>query len=96
MELPGDVLQIIKEYSMPTTRPDWRSLHLMTSERFHLSAAQTINRTFPQSVFEMVQQNGFKYNMEYYNGLPYIDYIYVPNGTTASGCPIYLAINVPF
>jgi hypothetical protein len=24
MELPDDVLKIIKEYSMPITRPDWR------------------------------------------------------------------------
>jgi hypothetical protein len=83
MELPDDVLRIIKDFSHPLTRPDWRSLHIMSSERFHLSVAQTINRTFPRSVFEMVNDNdtGFKYNMEYYDGLPYIDYIYVPNGT---------------
>lgn len=89
-ELPDDVLHIINEFSQPLTRPDWRSLHLMTSLSFHLSVAQTINRTFPRSVFEMVNQNdtGFKYNLEYYNGIPYIEYIYVPNGTT----PLY----VPF
>ena len=89
-ELPDDVLHIINDFSQPLTRPDWRSLHLMTSLSFHLSAAQTINRTFPRSVFEMVNQNdtGFKYNLEYYNGVPYIEYIYVPNGTT----PLY----VPF
>lgn len=29
MELPEDVLKIIKEYSMPITRPDWRTLHIM-------------------------------------------------------------------
>ena len=29
MELPEEVLQIIKEYSMPLTRPDWRTLHKM-------------------------------------------------------------------
>lgn len=26
MDLPDDVVQIIKEYSMPMTRPDWRTL----------------------------------------------------------------------
>ena len=31
MELPVDVLKIIKEYSMPVTRPDWRTLHKMPS-----------------------------------------------------------------
>jgi hypothetical protein len=96
LELPDDVLQIIKDYSMPITRPDWRSLHVMPHERFILSAAQTINRTLPQSVFEMIQRNGFKYNMEYYNGIPYIDYIYVPNGTTTTGWPVYIAVPVPF
>jgi len=34
MELPEDVLQIIKEYSMPVTRPDWRTLHIMSYDRF--------------------------------------------------------------
>ena len=29
MELPEDVLVNIKEYSMPLTRPDWRTLHKM-------------------------------------------------------------------
>lgn len=45
----------------------------------------------------MIQRNGFKYNVEYYyNDIPYIDYIYVPNGTTETGWPVYTAIPVPF
>jgi len=32
MILPDDVLSIIKEYSQPLTRPDWRRLHIMTQE----------------------------------------------------------------
>ena len=28
-DLPEDILKIIKEYSMPVTRPDWRTLHKM-------------------------------------------------------------------
>jgi hypothetical protein len=32
MELPDDVLQIIKEYAQPITRPDWKSLHKMPLE----------------------------------------------------------------
>ena len=27
MELPDDVLQLIREYSKPLTRPDWRTLN---------------------------------------------------------------------
>ena len=34
MELPHDVVKIIKEYAMPVTRPDWRTLHMMTYEAF--------------------------------------------------------------
>lgn len=34
MELPTDVLAIIKEYSRPITRGDWRTLHVMTDDRF--------------------------------------------------------------
>jgi hypothetical protein len=34
MELPDDVLQIIRDYSMPLTRSDWRTLHIMPYVRF--------------------------------------------------------------
>ena len=34
LELPDDVLQIIKEYSRPLTRPDWRTLHKMPEETY--------------------------------------------------------------
>lgn len=35
MELPPEIVAIIKEYSMPCTRPDWRTLHKFTETRFH-------------------------------------------------------------
>jgi hypothetical protein len=34
MELPEDVLQIIRDYSMPITRPDWRTLHIMPYNKY--------------------------------------------------------------
>jgi hypothetical protein len=34
MELPDDVLRLVNEYSMPLTRPDWRTLHIMTYHQF--------------------------------------------------------------
>ena len=30
MNLPDDVLLLIKEYSMPVTRPDWRTIRVMS------------------------------------------------------------------
>ena len=35
MELPDDIVQIIREYSKPLTRPDWRTMHLMKAIRLH-------------------------------------------------------------
>jgi hypothetical protein len=35
MELPEDVCKLIREYSQPITRPDWRRLHIMPKLRFH-------------------------------------------------------------
>ena len=32
MELPSDVLSIIKEYSKPITRSDWRTVHKFTQD----------------------------------------------------------------
>ena len=34
MELPDDVIALIKEYSMPITRPDWRTAPVMSNDRF--------------------------------------------------------------
>ena len=35
MELPDDVLQHIREYAKPMTRPDWRKLHIMKQYTLH-------------------------------------------------------------
>ena len=43
MELPDDVLRLVKEYAMPITRPDWRKLHRMDEYKFHLDIAYTYN-----------------------------------------------------
>jgi len=46
MELPDDVLAIIKEYARPVTRPDWRTLHIMPqSEYIKILKEHTILRS---------------------------------------------------
>ena len=35
MYFPEDVVIIIREFSQPITRPDWRTLHIMTINKFH-------------------------------------------------------------
>ena len=34
MELPDDIIHIIREYSKPLTRPDWRTLDVMSDFKF--------------------------------------------------------------
>ena len=48
MELPQDVLSIIKEYSMPITRPDWKTLHWMTNKHFYLELIKLKDNWFQQ------------------------------------------------
>ena len=35
MYFPKDVIIIIREFSQPITRPDWRKLHIMTTHKFN-------------------------------------------------------------
>ena len=37
LELPDDVLAIIKEYAQPLTRPDWRTLHKMPFDKYYVA-----------------------------------------------------------
>ena len=46
MELPEDILQIIREYSKPVTRPDWRSMHLMRQYTLHIEFERQMFRRF--------------------------------------------------
>jgi len=34
MEFPDDILRLIKEYSRPISRPDWRTLHKMPYNKY--------------------------------------------------------------
>jgi hypothetical protein len=77
MELPDDILYIIRDYSRAITRPDWRTLHRMPSLQFHLDVAQSLNRNSALSLLELVVQddNDFTHHVEFYNGIPYVDFI---------------------
>lgn len=43
MELPDDVLSIIRDFSRPVTRPDWRKLKPMTGDTLHYQVAVNYN-----------------------------------------------------
>ena len=76
MNLPDDVIAIIKEYSQPVTRPDWRKLHIMPSYAFHSAILYKYNRLrmsrWRRVIYEFVRrysrepQDKFIYSFESY------------------------------
>ncbi len=58
MEFPDDVLSIIKDFSRPMTRSDWRSLHRMTAHRFHRDILIRYNKrkTRPPVIYTFVMK----------------------------------------
>jgi len=46
MELPEDIVILIREFSRPMTRSDWKMLHIMTNKKFHVAVMKRFNRPF--------------------------------------------------
>jgi hypothetical protein len=46
MNIPDDIILLIREFSNPLTRPDWRVFCPMTALQLH----QTIQKTYNQSI----------------------------------------------
>ena len=60
MELPQDVLLLIKEYSMPQTRPDWRTLHIMTNLHFYSQLTQLRDYWYSQDTFSLRRKRNYQ------------------------------------
>lgn len=43
MELPDDVLALVRDFARPVTRPDWRDLHRMAEQHFHYEVVSIYN-----------------------------------------------------
>jgi hypothetical protein len=57
MEIPEDVLAIIKEFTRPITRPGWRKLNKMLSLKFHSAIVQKYNtRHRTQVIYNFVRE----------------------------------------
>ena len=80
MELPEDVLAIIKEFSKPVSRPGWRKLRKMKSFSFHSAIlneynSQRYSRRKSQVIYNFVReysrrpQDIYKYSFDD----PYMD-----------------------
>lgn len=66
MQLPDDVLGIIRDFSRPLTRPDWRTLHRLLSEQLHFNIVVKFNTTFNLALiyFVKTQTSGFIYGLD--------------------------------
>jgi hypothetical protein len=61
MELPDDVISVIRDFSRPCTRHDWRHLHRMPSLQFHIDFALKFNQTFNLALFAFLRNQSSDY-----------------------------------
>ena len=71
--LPSNVTCLIREYSKPLTRPDWRRIHLMTT--FSMYTDLRKKRLWGQKNFWRKLYSTIMYNIEETNW--FIQYVYV-------------------
>ena len=72
MELPDDVLDLVRDFSRPVSRPGWRELKPMYSFKFHRDIMNTFNvRDIPviNSFVERYRRQNMQYIycMDFYN-----------------------------
>jgi hypothetical protein len=79
MELPEDVLKIIKEYSRPLTRPGWKKLHHMPEFTYCVLLAKNYNNS-RNNIFKQVLDKNKKYKYMYCTKKinPYINFVFNP------------------
>ena len=77
MELPDDVITIIRDYCKPMTRPDWKTLHHVTSLKLHLSVALSFNVSINMAAIHFIkhQTSDYIYYVEYDISGPYVRYL---------------------
>ena len=69
MQLPDDVLAIIREYSKPLTRPDWRTVCPLSGHLFYASLNYDLCVKNHNSVFNYVVVNSINLYKQVFNNL---------------------------
>jgi hypothetical protein len=71
MELPDDILRLIREYSRPVTRPDWRTLHKMTDDEFYrrLLPFTVVRAKTEEGVIHLIAIKQFVFKLYVYDKL---------------------------
>ena len=71
MELPDDILHLIKDFARPVTRPDWRTLHKMTDDNFYrrLLPFTIIRAKTEECVIHLIAIKQFVFKLRVYDKL---------------------------
>ena len=56
MELPAEILAIVRDFSRPVTQPGWRKLHKMTAYHFHYAILNQYNTKRPRVIYNFVRK----------------------------------------
>ena len=74
MELPGDILSLVRDFSMPLTRPDWRTLRRMPNLDFHLAVASELMWHQQPVIYHFIlrAQTHFFFDVHFFDGFPYV------------------------
>ena len=69
MELPDHLLDIVRDFSRPVTRPDWRTLKPMSASMFHESIQDTYNQCYLPVIYRFVRRYDQNYYIYHLNGI---------------------------
>ena len=68
MELPDDLLYLVRDFARPCTRPDWRTIHHMPSLQFHLDLIEDFKSTFNLALCFFVRHQSSDYTYVLHGG----------------------------
>ncbi len=80
--MPINVIRIIKEYSKPLTRPDWRTIRNLTQYRLFLDIKNDIcNKSLYFNAYKSMEKTDWFYTLNYISRLGIESYIHSHNKT---------------
>lgn len=71
MELPDDVLGLIRDFSRPVTRSDWRTVHSMNAYSFHSAILRAYNHSDIPVIETFVHNYDQNKYIYYFNTKPF-------------------------
>ena len=74
MQLPDEILAIVRDFSRPVTQPGWRTFHKMTTYHFHYAILNQYNTKRTQVIYKFVRNYNYNPSVYIYCFEPYVDY----------------------